>query len=160
MQPTDRAEFVRTLNGLAAIKGKELTAEALGLWWSAMAKWSIDDFKGAASHLVGSCQFMPSPYDFEQLKRAAEPTSSEAWLSVLHGYPLRPGSREARAAAVVGGQYNIRMANVERELPHLARRFKEAYEELSDVDSVREALPQINRLAMKNLSGLLPEFGK
>jgi hypothetical protein len=152
MLPTDRVEFVRVLNGLAAIKGKELTPEALSIWWSAMSSWSMDDFKAAASHLVGACQFMPSPYDFEQLKRAGEPTASEAWLTVLHGYPLKPGSREARAAAVVGGQYTIRMANVERDLPHLARRFKDAYDELSDVDSARESLPQFtDRVALENL---------
>jgi hypothetical protein len=33
MLPGDRAEFMRVLNGLAAIKGKELTPEALSLWW-------------------------------------------------------------------------------------------------------------------------------
>lgn len=143
MRPTDRAEFVRVLNGLAAIKGKDLTPEALSIWWSAMSRWSLEDFKAAASHLVSSCQFMPTPYDFEQLRRAGEPTAGEAWLSVLHGDRLIPGSREARAAAIVGGQYFIRHADVERDLPHIARRFKEAYEDLVDADLSREAVPQL-----------------
>lgn len=143
MRPTDRAEFVRTLNGVAAIKGKDLTPEALSVWWSAMAAWSIEDFKAAASHLVTTCQFMPTPYDFAQLRKAGEATGGEAWLEVLSGRALVPGSRAARAAAIVGGQQAIRHADIETALPHIQRRFLTAYEELSDVDVVREALPQI-----------------
>ena len=143
MRPTDRAEFLRTLKGVAAIKGKELTPEALSVWWSAMAAWSIEDFKAAASHLVSTCQFMPTPYDFAQLRKAGESTGGEAWLEVLSGRALVPGSRAARAAAIVGGQQAIRHADIETALPHIQRRFLTAYEELSDVDVVREALPQI-----------------
>lgn len=146
MQPADRAEFMRVLNGIAAIKGKELTTEALSLWWSAMSDWSIEAFKSAASHLVRSCQFMPTPYDFEQLKRAGELTAGEAWRQVLAGGALEPGSRLARAAAIVGGQYAIRHANVERELPFVQKRFEAAYNELTDVDSARAVLPQIGVL--------------
>lgn len=153
MHPTDRTEFVRVLNGLAAIKGKDLTPEALSLWWAAMSRWSLEDFKAAASHLVTSCQFMPSPYNFEQLKRAGDLTAGEAWELVLNGAKLEPGSRAERAARIVGGQYAIRHANVEKELPFVARRFKEAYEELSDVDSVRQSVPQIARRELPALDG-------
>src|SRR4051812_7172495 len=109
MQPTEKIEFVKVLNGLAAIKGKELTTQAIDLWWAALAKWSLADFKGAASHLVGSCQFMPSPYDFEQLRKAGEPTPSEAWAEALdrcrhwRDSARLPKGRIARAAASVGG---------------------------------------------------------
>jgi hypothetical protein len=143
MRPTDRPEFLRTLNGVAAIKGKDLTPEALNVWWGAMAAWSIEDFKAAASHLVSACQFMPSPYDFAQLRKAGESTGGEAWVEVLSGRALVPGSRAARAAQIVGGQQAIRHADIETALPHIQRRFLTAYEELSDVDVVREALPQI-----------------
>lgn len=145
MHPTDRAEFARVVNGLAAIKGKELTTEALSLWWSAMQEWSIADFKAAASHLVSSCQFMPTPYDFQQLRLAAEPTAAEAWEKVLGGAPLVPGSREDRAARIAcgSGQFGIRHADIERDLPFIQRRFLDAYNELRDADNVREALPQI-----------------
>lgn len=145
MLPNDRAEFVRTLNGLAAIKRVELTPEALSIWWAAMAKWSIEDFKAAASHLVSSCEWMPSPYHFERLRVAGDPTPGEAWELVLSGAKLEPGSRAERAARIVGGQYAIRHANVEKELPFIARRFKEAYDELTDVDAVRVAIPQVAR---------------
>jgi hypothetical protein len=140
MQPSDRAEFLRTLNGLAAIKGKELTGEAIALWWAAMTRWTIEDFKSAASHLVSACQFMPTPFDFEQLKRAGESTPSEAWAVVLAGEKLE--GRALRAANLIGGQYAIRHTHVD-QLPFLAKRFREAYEELADVERTREELPQI-----------------
>jgi hypothetical protein len=155
MRPGDRVEFVRVLNGLAAIKGKDLTPEALDLWWSAMSRWSIEDFKGAASHLVTACQFMPSPYDFEQLRRADELTAGEAWVAVITGQPLDPDSRTARAVRVVGGQQHCRMANIERDLPHIQRRFMDVYEELSDVETTREALEEfgLRRLQEKVQGG-------
>jgi hypothetical protein len=108
-----------------------------------MSDWPVDDFKSAASHLVRNCQFMPTPYDFEQLRRAGEPTAGEAWTVVLGGQSLEPGSRLARAAAIVGGQYAITHANIEKDLPFIQRRFEAAYNELTDVDVVREQLPQI-----------------
>lgn len=146
MRATDRIEFVKALNGLAAIKGKELTPEALEIWWRSMGRWSIEEFKAAASHLATAHEWMPNPFHFEQLRKAGEPTAGEAWLTVLGGKPLEPGSRVARAAAVCGGQQAIRMANVERDLPHVQRRFKEAYDELSEVDQVRDALPQLAKI--------------
>jgi hypothetical protein len=143
MQPSDKPKFVTTLVGLAAIKGRELTDEAIDLWWLSMSSWSIEDFTAAAAHLISACQFMPTPYDFAQLRKAGEPTAGEAWERVLSGVRLDPGSRTERAARIVGGQYAIRHANVEKDLPFIERRFKEAYEDLRDVDQVREALPQI-----------------
>lgn len=161
MHPTDRTEFLRVLNGLAAIKGKELTPEALSIWWQSMANWSLDEFKAAASHLATAHEWMPNPFHFEQLRRAGEPTASEAWLQVLHGHKLEAGSRVARAAAVVGGQQAVRMANLEKDVPHMQRRFKEAYDELTEVDQAREALPQIARLpAPAGFGNLLKSMSK
>jgi hypothetical protein len=140
MQPTDRAAFVRILNGLVAIKpgAKALTPEALTIWWNSMQDWSIADFEQAAAHLVRHSKFMPSPYEFEELRRAGELTASEAWTLALSGAELQPGCRAARAALIVGGQYAIRHANTERDLPHIERRFLDAYEQLADVDPARE----------------------
>jgi hypothetical protein len=143
MRPGDRPEFLRVLNGLAVIKGKELTSEALDLWWKSMSAWTIEDFKSAASHLVGACQFMPTPYDFVQLRKAGDLTAGEAWQKVLSGAQIEPDSRMARAAKICGGQQAIRHANVERELPFIQRRFMEVYSELSEVDTVRDALPNL-----------------
>jgi hypothetical protein len=120
--------------------------------------WSLDEFKAAASHLARSCQFMPKPYDFEQLRRAHGTSASEAWAVVLKSCvdwrnPERlPQGRIARAAQVVGGFHAIAFADAQRELPWLAKRFREAFEELTEVETAREALPQLtpsaNELAL------------
>lgn len=147
MLPTDKPKFVEVLMGLAAIRGKELTKEAINLWWASMSRWSIEDFTGAASHLVSASQFMPTPYDFDQLRKAGEPTASEAWTEAFEACrdwrnpEALPNGRISRAAAAVGGFRAIAMCDTERDLPHVQRRFLEAYEELSDVESVRDALP-------------------
>lgn len=155
MQPGDRAEFGRVLNGLAAIRRFEITKDAAALWWASMQHWSIEDFRAAASHLVTACQFMPTPYDFEQLRRARLPSAAEAWTQALEGCvhwrtPERlPNGRVERAARAVGGFRAIAMADIERDLPHVQRRFLEAYAELSDVEETRAALEskQFLRLA-------------
>lgn len=144
MTPTDKPAFVAVLVGLAAVKpGKGLTPEALEIWWSAMQSWGLDDFRAAASHIARTVEFMPSPFHFEQLRKAGELTSGEAWSLALSGARLEPGSRVARAAQIVGGQQHIRHANIEHDLPHIQRRFIEAYDDLTGVDSTRTALPQI-----------------
>lgn len=147
MQHSDRTEFLKVLNGLAAMKGKPLAVEALDLWWLSMQKWSLADFKAAAAHLVTSCQFMPTPYDFAQLKKAGELTAGEAWAEAIAYCSGKrkdvPTGRVARAARAVGGFHAIGHANIETSLPHIERRFKEAYEELADVEETREALPQV-----------------
>ena len=143
MQDADRDEFARVLSGLAAIKRCDLTVEAWELWWNSMADWSIENFRAAASHLVRTCEWMPTPFHFTQLMRAGEMTSDEAWGLVLSGADLIPHSRAWRVARILGGQQHIRRSHVRDELPFLARRFKEAYNELRDADEVREAMPQL-----------------
>jgi hypothetical protein len=157
MHPSDKPKFVTTLVGLAAIKNRELTDEAIDLWWLSMASWSIEDFTTAAAHLITACQFMPSPYDFAQLRKAGELTSGEAWLDVINGRSLEPGSRAARAAAIVGGQFAVRHADLERDVPHIQRRFMQVYDELTDVDVVRDAVPQL--AYRPPADGLLMDFG-
>ena len=143
MTVDDFDEFCEVVVGFAELKGKQLSAAALKLYFRAMQSWDMREFKAAAEHLLCTCEFMPTPKDFTDLRRAGELTAGEAWDLVLGGAALLPNSREARAASIVGGQYAIRHADIERDLPHIQRRFMEAYAELSDVDSVREALPQI-----------------
>lgn len=150
MRSADRTEFGRLLVALAAMKpGGKLTDESLELWWLSMADWSLEDFRAAASHLARSVEYMPSPFHFEQLRKAAQTTPSEAWTVALafckhwRDPEVQPDGRIARAAAAVGGLRAIAMADTEKDLPHVQRRFLQAYAELSEVEAVREALPQI-----------------
>ncbi len=79
-----RPEFVRVLNGLAEIKRFDLTKDSYELWWQSMKNWSINDFRDAAGYLLLNCKFMPTPYDFEQLRKKDEVSAHEAWSMALH----------------------------------------------------------------------------
>lgn len=150
MRPEDDLEFGRVLNGLAVVKtGAKLTKEALAIWFNAFQSWSIEDFTAAASHFVKAVQWMPNPYHFEQLRRAGEPTSGEAWTTAVENcLSWRTGNSAAgelidRVVAMVGGYRAIALADQETALPHIERRFKEAFVQLAEREPIREAMPQI-----------------
>lgn len=161
MTPADKPEFLKQLVGLAAIKpGKTLTPEAYEIWWTAMAAWSLEDFKAAAAQLAGSVEFMPSPFHFEQLRKAGRPTAGEAWAKVLeyarkgwtrwHGggaslngsLPQPQSELIDRVVQAIGGYEAIAMSNTD-STHFLERRFCEHYEAMQDAGEIREALPQL-----------------
>lgn len=147
MQPSDKPKFLAVLNGLAAIKpGAKFTAEGLGMWWQAMADWDIEEFSSAAAHLAKSCEFMPNPFHFEQLRKASRLTAGEAWAEVReivraggssHGDPAVD-----KAVRALGGYRALGMTNTD-QMHFLERRFAEHYEDIGERDDVREAVPQI-----------------
>ena len=148
MQPNDRAEFARVLAVLASIRRVDLTAEALDLWWSSMRDWPLAEFKQAASHLVKSCRFMPTPFDFEQLRRAAMPTAGEAWEKAIAAcLGWRYGNVTVdpltdRVVRMVGGYQHLAIEPLDTQ--HFTRnKFLEMYEELAETEGTREAVPQI-----------------
>lgn len=157
MLPTDRAEFARLLTGLAAIKpGNKLTPEALDVWWLTMQAWCIEDFRSAVVHLARSCEFMPSPYQFEQLRLAGRQTAGEAWADALehvrHGdYPTDDPTIE-RAVRAIGGWKAFGMTNSE-SLSFVERRFCEHFESMRDADDVRGSVPQIAYNGAAKLGG-------
>lgn len=165
MQPSDRLAFVAVLNGLAAVKpGKGLTPEALDLWWSAMRGWDLADFKAAASHLAKSVEFMPSPYHFEQLRKAGRPTAAEAWATALsatrtcyHAGRYGPGGTSGdplidRIVHSLGGYAVLAMCDSDK-LGFMERRFAEHYEDLQDAEDVRGSIPQIAHNPARQLKG-------
>ena len=151
MQPINQVDFIEVLNGMVAIKKTTLTPETIDLWWACMADWSIEDFKAAAVHLLKTCTFMPTPKDFEDLRKAGRETPGEAWLEArqyimwgLHGYTLSPKCppQIARVVRMIGGPNVIGMCD-EDKLHFLERRFTEHYETLQDSEDVRESVPAI-----------------
>lgn len=144
MEPRDFDSFAEVIAGFAELKGKQLSAPAIELYWRAMQHWTIEEFRQAAQHLLRTCEFMPVPKDFEDLRRAGEPTGSEAWTAVLAYCAGKPGDpitdRMRRAADAVGGIKAIGMANVERDLPFVHKRFLDAYAEYVDVDEKRQPM--------------------
>jgi len=154
----DRPEFVRVLNGLAAIKRVDLTKDAYELWWQSMKDWSIDGFKDAAGYLLKNCKFMPAPYDFEQLRKKGKPSAHEAWSMALQHADgawkqgVLGDALTDRVIAALGGYSVIALTHTDK-LGFLERRFLDAYNDLLDTSVVREALPDLTeRTRIQNRS--------
>lgn len=155
MQLSDKPAFLATLNGLAAVKpGGKLPKEAYEIWWQAMQSWPLEAFTLAAAHLALAVEFMPSPYHFDQLRKAAQRTASEAWemarkasgTAIQCGQVTHNGTCGDelidRTVRGIGGYGVIAMCETSK-LTFLEQRFAKHYEELKGVDEVRTALPQI-----------------
>ena len=148
MDSSDRPQFLKVLNGLATIKSKDLTEEAYELWWRCLKDWPIDGFKDAAGYLLLNCQFMPTPYDFEQLRKKGEVSAHEAWAMAMHHVEgaWRQGvlgdALIDRVVAALGG-YSVIALTHKDKLGFLERRFLDAYNDLLDTSVVREALPDL-----------------
>jgi hypothetical protein len=149
MTPSDRQSFIEIVIGFAELKGKQLSAPALELYWNAMQHWTMQDFQQAANHLVRTCEFMPTPRDFESLRKAGRITAGEAWAMVLaavrrsdydHGIsPLID-----RVVGACGGYRLIGQTEV-NQTQFIERRFAEHFEVIQDADDTRAAVPQIAR---------------
>jgi len=148
VEAENREEFVRVLTGIATIKRVDLTKEAFDLWWNSMQGWDIGDFKDAAGYLLKNCQFMPSPYDFEELLKKQRPSAHEAWADALcfAGGGWRTGlhddDRINCVVSALGGWSVIALCDLEK-LGFLERRFIETYNDFIDGDDVRQALPNL-----------------
>ncbi len=121
-----------------------------------MKDWSIDGFKDAAGYLLKNCQFMPAPYDFEQLRKKGEVSAHEAWAMALHhadGAWRQGVLGDALTDRVIGalGGYSVIALTHKDKLGFLERRFLDAYNDLLDTSVVREALPDLTeRTRIKN----------
>lgn len=150
MQMSEKIELVKILAGLSTIKpGVKLTPEAFEVWWLAMQDWPLNEFRAAAARLALTCEFMPSPFHFHQLRRAARQTAGEAWTDALkhvRSGDWRMGAQgdyhTERAVRAIGGWVAIALCN-EDKLHFIERRFAEHYEAMMDAEDTREALPAI-----------------
>lgn len=158
MTPAERKSFLEVVIGFAELKGKQLSAPALELYWNAMQHWPLDAFRAAAQQLVRTCEFMPTPKDFEDLRRAGDLTAGEAWDAVYLGHgDVSPRAR--RAAEIAANGRRLGMLDIEREVPHVQRRFIEIYRELTDVEETREALPFLDAAPLRIRSDGLKRLG-
>jgi hypothetical protein len=157
MVDADRPEFCTTVLALAELRSKQLSAPALVLYWRAMCStWTIEEFRAGAEHLLRHSQFMPTPFDFETLRRAARMTAGEAFAlavkashsAIRNGYLTNSGTCGDplidRAVAALGGYAAIAMCDNDK-LHFLERRFADHYEAMSDAAKIREAVPQLMR---------------
>jgi hypothetical protein len=160
MKPVDRKPFLEIVMGFAELKGKQLSAPALELYWNAMQDWNLADFKAAAEQLLKTCEFMPTPKHFEDLRKAGKETAGEVFASIRqwlqytpNGYTVKQETPHAIAASIraMGGPNAYAMCE-EDKLPFLERRFCEHYDQIAGVEEIRDRLPQIaqsqNRLRL------------
>ena len=158
MRTDDHQEFVRVLTGIATIKRVDLTAEAFELWWNAMKEWEIGDFKDASGYLLKNCQFMPAPYDFEELLKKQRPSAHEAWAEALRfasgGWRtgMHEDNRINSVAGTLGGWSVIALCNYEK-LGFLERRFIDTYDDFIHGDDVRVALPNLTERSTERVGG-------
>lgn len=150
MTPDDYDPFLEVLAGFAELKGRALSPPAIKLWWRAMQHWELADFRAAAEHLLRSCEFMPTPKDFEDVRRAGAPTAGEAWAAVLEhvkgayrtGAGLDSGGPIDAAVEALGGYKAIAFYDV-AFLGVLERRFAEHYADRIGAEEIRVAVPQL-----------------
>lgn len=151
MNTEDRKAFLEIVIGFAELKGKTLSAPALELYWHAMQPWPLSDFRIAASQLLRTLKFMPTPADFEDLRKANRITPGEAFASIRvwlvyspNGYTLSETTPRNIASAIqaMGGVNAYAMAR-EDQLPFLEKRFCEHYEQITANAETREEVSQL-----------------
>jgi hypothetical protein len=147
MTPADKPEFAEIVTGFAELKGKQLSKPALLLFWNSMQHWEMDEFREAANQLIRTCDFMPTPKDFEDLRKAGRPTAGEAWaqirLMARSSYTAEPDDPvAARALQALGGLRAVAMCDSDK-VHFLERRFAEHFVDLQDAEDIRAAVPQI-----------------
>ncbi|SRR6266404_2307504 len=156
MIDADRTAFLEVVIGFAELKGKSLSAPALELYWRALQDWELEDFKIAAVHLLKSCEFMPMPKDFENLRRAGRMTAGEAWGEVLEcarrGDPPPQDALLRRALRAIGGINAVMMSETDKTC-FLEQRFCEHYETMRESDDIRDAVPEIAGETRRRMDG-------
>lgn len=164
MSPEDRSKFLEVVVGFAELKGKQLSAPALELYWRALQGWPIEDFMTAAEHLIRTCEFMPLPKDFEDLRKAGRMTAGEAFARAVAncgschsamGYTSGGTCGDPfidRVVRAIGGYRTIAMCDSDK-LHFLEKRFAEHFETMQEADDVRDDVPQIAYKPRELLSG-------
>jgi hypothetical protein len=147
MTPEDRQAFAAIVTGMSEMKGRTLTAAGFGLYWQSMRDWHIDDFRDAAARLMKTCEWMPTPKEFEDLRIAGRPTAGEHWAKILNAARKGEGgftldAPAARALAAIGGLSAVEISETSKT-HFLEKRFSDHFAEMQSVHDTRHAVPQI-----------------
>lgn len=152
MQTADVPRFHSVIASMCRVFGVQSDRVLLDAYWLALKSWPLEEFEQAAAHLLGKCQFMPKPADFNTLRKANNPTAGEAFhkamLLARRAPPrelasLRSGDDAIDAAVRAIGGYT-ELGNCESgKLHFLERRFAEHYEAIGEVQQVRNDVPML-----------------
>jgi len=171
MQASDFARFRAVMTGMAELYQRELSGPLLDAYWLALAEWDLTEFEAAAAQLMKTEEFMPRPVSFNNLRKAGRTTAAEVWIDVLdharhdspnfmNGHVRGLSDLANRALNAIGGLNAVAMSDPSKTV-FLERRFSEVYEQMSESDEVREALPGFSfdrptiggPVSMRNLLG-------
>ena len=153
MTPEDYESFCGILLGFAEPRRIALSSTTFELYWAALTEWTIEDVRSAANILFKQCDWMPTPKDFEDLRRSAtERAGVDAWemarraarsaiaLGRVREDVTSGDALVDRAVATIGGYGAIALCET-AWLHALERRFLQAYVEVREVAEIRAALP-------------------
>lgn len=151
MNPSDKKRFAQVIAAFAEIKGRPLSAPAIELYWATMQGWTIEAFEQAAHHLLRTCEFFPTPADFEKVSRAGQLQAPEAWAMVLDA--IRRGAHRygqlddipaevKRAVTACGGWQAIGSAD-EFRISQIERAFLQHFASLGTVAEARANAPGV-----------------
>ncbi len=153
MTPEDYESFGGILLGFAEPRRIALSSTTVELYWGALADWTFEEFRSAANILFKKCDWMPTPKDFEDLRRSAtERAGVDAWemarraarsaiaLGRVRQDVTSGDALVDRAVATIGGYGAIALCET-AWLHALERRFLQAYVEVREVAEIRAALP-------------------
>lgn len=151
MQASDFPRFQAVLTGMAELYQRELSGPLLDAYWLALTEWSLREFEAAAAQLMKTEEFMPRPVAFNNLRKAGRVTAAEVWIEVLdharhdspnfmNGHVKGLSELANRALRAIGGLHSVAMSDPTKTT-FLERRFTEVYDQLSEADETREALP-------------------
>jgi hypothetical protein len=151
--PEDYESFGGILLGFAEPRRIALSSTTVELYWGALADWTFEEFRSAANILFKKCDWMPTPKDFEDLRRSAtERAGVDAWemarraarsaiaLGRVRQDVTSGDALVDRAVATIGGYGAIALCET-AWLHALERRFLQAYVEVREVAEIRAALP-------------------
>jgi hypothetical protein len=151
VQTPDFQRFNELISGMGRIYGTVIDRVFLDAYWVALADWELEDFEQACGHLMRTSKFMPRPADFTELRKAGQETAGEVFASLCQwteytprGYVEKPGIPRPIASALraIGGADAYMMCDAEK-LHFLERRFCEHYDQITQANETREAVPAI-----------------
>jgi hypothetical protein len=150
VQANDAKRFRDLLRGMGRMYGQEPDALTLDAYWVALKCWSLQDFEAACGQLMQTAKFMPRPAEFNELRKAGEMSPGEAFAIAQeiarncspYSEPTSDDPRIDAAARACGGYRAMGMVETS-SIGYLEQRFAKHFEDISEREDIREAVPAL-----------------
>ena len=135
MQTSDRKAFAETLLAAGELYQRDITEQAVRLWWDTLKGYPIERVQAAMAGHIRVSHFMPQPSDLIRYIDGSPTDKAErAWLLVLEAARVHGQNRSVAfddpliPAVVLGmGGFSLICMCPTQELHWLARRFTDRY---------------------------------